>query len=210
MMNWRHTVSCDRYDRGQSSRGLTMVEMLMVVVLISLIGLATFHSLVNGFKVWERTTRQGVEWDVALFFEKLSSDLKNSFPFSQIGLMGDSQQLSFPTIIYARQDRLRRKNPDDYATQVGQAEYTFDKNRFAVLRSYAYYGQSLKKKMMPARLLAAPVVAVEFRYYYGQNQKVVVQPDTKLGRPLAVEVSVDVKDRTGQVQQYRRFIYLPT
>src|SRR3989338_2632588 len=67
-----------------SKKSFTLIEMLLVTSLMAMIGLAVYHSLVNGMKIWDASTRYTAEEDVALFFDKISQDIRSATNYSLI------------------------------------------------------------------------------------------------------------------------------
>lgn len=189
--------------------GITMVETLLVVGFMSMIGLATYQALSNGLKVWAFSQHIGAEQDIMMALDRMTGDLKNSFAFSGMEFQGTEQRLSFPTMIYAPQDRRKRKVDSEYLTQMGYVEYTFDSMESAFLRRQANYAQALKEKFEGSRVLVQGIRSLSFRYYYAQGKQGDFFSDTNQGRPTAVEVTFAFDDRTGQTQEMKRFVYLP-
>jgi hypothetical protein len=193
----------------RSDRGMTMMEALLVVGFMSMIGLATYQALSNGLKVWDFSQRLGAEREIMISLDKMTIDLKNSFAFSGMEFKGTEQRLSFPTIVYGLQDRRRRQAESEYTDQIGYVEYAFDAMGSTFTRRPANYSQALKERFGKPQTLITDLRGLKFRYYYQQEQKLDFFSTTDLGRPLAVEVTFEFEDRSGQRQQMKRFIYLP-
>jgi len=189
--------------------GMTMVETLLVVGLMSMIGLAAYQALSNGLKVWAFSRHIGPEQEIMISLDKMTVDLKNSFVLSGMKFQGTEQRLSFPTMVYGLQDRRKRKVDSEYLTQMGYVEYAFDPLNSALVRRQANYAQAVREKFERPQVLAQGIRLLRFRYYYAQGKQVDFFSDTDQGRPVAVEVTFEFNDRTGQPQEMKRFVYLP-
>ena len=68
--------------------GLTLIEILLVLSLVSIISIALYKALRNGLQVWERSRYLVVEEDIAIFFDKITQDIKNSYFIQRLDLKG--------------------------------------------------------------------------------------------------------------------------
>src|SRR5437773_11479335 len=107
-----------------SKKSFTLVEMLLVTSLMAVIGLALFQSLANGLKVWNISTQHAMEDDAAIFFEKISGDVRDAMDYSLIKFDGSKNKISFPTIVRTLSDPRLSPQPD-YISQIGKVEYEF-------------------------------------------------------------------------------------
>ena len=189
-------------------RAFTLIETLLVILLMSLIGLTTYRVLAAGLQVWGRGQQLKGEEDIAILLDKFSLDLRNTFSFSSLTLKGDEHHLSFPTVVYVRQDKKLSAGEPRYVRQMGLVAYEYDSDKAGIVRQMANYSQALKNKFQAPRLLAAPVTAFRFQYLYAQGRKFVLESDTDSGVPLAVDVLVEYKEKNGKDQQIRRRFYL--
>ena len=174
---------------GFSKKSFTLVEMLLVTSLIAVIGVAVFHSLADGLKIWEAAKVSAKEEDVALFFDKLSQDLHNATEYSLLKFDGNDDKLSFATIVRTM-DPGESLSPE-VVSQIGRVEYEFDQVRNVLLRRQAGYGQALAKKFDPPRPLVEAVSFVKFSYYVMDAGRVSLTDRPRDGQwPVAVFVQV--------------------
>lgn len=95
-------------NRNVPKRGFTLVEVLMVAVIFSIIGIGIAASFVSGIKIWRRSQDMARAYsDLILTLEKISRELRQSIDLPNIGYeatvedLGDAkaQQFSFPALI---------------------------------------------------------------------------------------------------------------
>lgn len=72
-------------------RAFTLIEMLIVASLLSVTGLAVYHAIANGVRVWEYSRRYSSQEDAVIFFEKITADLQNAYQYSLISFDGKAQ-----------------------------------------------------------------------------------------------------------------------
>lgn len=190
-------------------KGFTLIEVVLVVSLISMVGLAVYHSIANGLRIWERSQRFVGEEDIAIFFDKLSQDLHNAFPYSLISFEGKEDSMSFPTIVRTPADKKRSSRRQDYVDQIGQVKYYFDFMHHSLFRQQANYSQALNRKFGRKQLLATPVQSVRFSYYYDVEDELDIKGPEEGELPSAVQVEVELFDTTGQKTTMMRLIPIP-
>ena len=69
-------------DKQSLGGGFTLVEMLLAASLVALVSIAAYQSMLNGYRIWQRSQRSGVEEDISLALDKISQDIRNVFSFS--------------------------------------------------------------------------------------------------------------------------------
>ncbi len=174
-------------------KAFTLIEALLVVSLISLIGLALFHTFSDGMKVWDKSKRLSLEEDIAIFWDKIGYDLQNSFAYSQLPFHGEETRLHFATRV-----NLLSNDNNQSIQQIGQVEYVFDPARQAVYRRQANYGQALKNNFSTERLLVRQVHSLRFLYYYKEGTDFVFRNKIENTIPRAVSVELEYTDSWGQ------------
>ena len=184
------------------------MEMLIVVSLLSLIGLALYKSLANGIKVWERSQRLVKEEDVALFFEKLTQDLRNTYLYSRIKFEGNELGFSFPAYVKTLADARGHSPRGEYIEQMGRVEYAFDPNKDIIYKRQANYGQALDNHYQPEQVLVRSVERVKFNYFYWTKKEELYSQDVLDVPPSGVEVELEFSDKLGR-RSMRKFIEIP-
>ncbi len=197
-----------RRTRCRSQSGLTLVETLLAVALVTLVGLACYKSLSMGIEVWQRSQQLNIEEDVAIFFDKLSFDLYNSFLFSQIKFEGNEFRFAFPTIVRTPADKSLRLGEDVYVDQIGKAEYFYDFNDDKLYRRQANYSEAVRERWGPKRELVSSVTRIKFRYYFLTETEEISSAEILDVLPTGVEIEVEFADTRGK-RVMKKFIDIP-
>ena len=180
----------------------TLIEMLLVVSILSTMGLALFHALSSGLSIWERSRRFVVEEDIAIFFDKIGQDLRNSFPYSKMPFVGKGTLLRFPTRI-----KFSRAQDPEVQERMGEVEYSFDPIKKSLTRGQLSYGQALRGDAGKERLLLT-LVEVHFVYYFLEGDKAVLKKEIDAAMPRAVAIEVEFLDGR-QKRILRKLVNLP-
>lgn len=186
---------------------MTLVEILLVVSMIAMITTALYNCFFNGMKIWERTREFVVEEDVAVFFDKISSELRNTFIHSQLTMNGNNTRFSFPTIIRVIKDS-EKEEEAEYVDQLGQVEYYYDLIERAFLRRQANYGQAVAERWQKPQKVISKVDFVKFRYVYVTDNEEKISDENLEGVPFGVEIEVGFTDKKGR-HVLKRLINLP-
>ena len=84
-----------RFKCSKNSRGFSLIELLITVVIISFLGTAVFSTFAQGLRLWKRATAVKPEIESAFLFEKMASDLRNAYQGSTGGLHGEQNRMEF-------------------------------------------------------------------------------------------------------------------
>lgn len=190
-------------------RGFTFTEMILVISVISVLGLALYQSISHGLRIWERTQRFLLEEDVAIFFDRITRDLHNAFNYSLLFFEGEEDRIAFATIVRVPVDRKIRPAGDAYTDQIGRVEYYCDGLQSILYRRVANYSQALEGTFGKARLIARPVASLKFYYYVRDEEAVEVKTQIEEVLPLAVRVEVEFLDPDGRLRKAKRVINIP-
>lgn len=182
--------------------------MLLVTSLMSVTGLAVYHAISDGMKVWEYSRRYSAEEDVAVFFEKFSLDVQNIYRFGNIVFEGRPDKVSIPTIVRTPIDKKISAN-GDLIEQLGMAEYFLQKGEKTIYRRQANYSQALKKKFPPGRALAKPIEKMHFTYYYIEDGELKKKKTVSKDIPAAILVEIDFIEVNGSLRHLQRMINIP-
>lgn len=188
----------------------TLIEMILVTSLLSVTGLAVYHAIANGIKIWQYSLRYSAQEDVAVLIEKLTVDLQNTFFYSLIAWEGKPDKILFSTIIRAPADKTSPEN-GQILDQMGSVEYFYQKGKKTVFRRQSVYGQALKtKKKSEARALASPVESIRFTYYQIEGGKIKAKKSISNSVPFAIQIDVELKEAGGSLAHLTRMIEIPT
>ena len=78
-------------------RGFTFVEMIVVIMITAFLGAAVYTTFSQGVRLWTRASKDSGEWNVDLWGERLTEDLRNAFRDSKWALKGTQTELFFAT-----------------------------------------------------------------------------------------------------------------
>ena len=190
--------------------GFTLIEMLIVVSLFSLVSLAIYTSIASGLNVWDRSRGRIIEEDIAIFFDKISMDLRNSFFYSKIEPVGSKNRFSFPCRVWVPADSRLGLAKGEYVEQLGKVEYFFDRNKHQLIRRIANYSQALADDYGSSQALLNRVEDVYFRYFYFWDNKEVEAYKIENGvLPSRVKACVVISDPCGNKRTISKYIDVP-
>ena len=185
-------------------RGLTLVEILLVAVLVSAVGVAIFQTFNSGLKLWDRGNRLTYETDVFIWLDKMGEDLTSALPMSNLSFKGSEMKLAFPALVIAAADARSSRAHEELADQIGAVEYSFEPTEGKIFRRQANYGQALKKQWGEAQEVAQGIAEARFRYYVlGQGDTFKSNVEGRL--PAGVAVEFRLKDSPADVWLKRSF-----
>ena len=182
--------------------------MLLVTSLMAMIGLAVYHSLINGIKIWDVSNRYTVEEDIAIFFEKISQDLRNAFPYSKIDFRGDHQSIAFPRMVHVLSNSQGTSSGGRYLDQIGKVEYYFDVTQKKILKKQADYGQALTGEFAQPQEMTGPVERLNIDYIYLTDKEEIHSEQVLETFPSSVQVEVTFSDNMGS-HLMKKIIDLP-
>jgi len=189
-------------------KGMTFIEILIVASLISLISMALYNVLSNGIRVWERSRRMVIEEDVAIFFDKLSQDLRNTFYHSKIPFDGNEFRFSFPTMVRTPANAGRGHSGGEDIHQIGRVEYYYDTIEDKIYKRQANYGQAINERFGQPRLLLSSVEKFRFRYVYLTEDEEVMSDEVLEFLPSSIELEIEFFDDKGK-RTMRKLIDVP-
>lgn len=190
------------------SQGMTLVEILLVVVLSSMLSIAAYNLLLSGLRIWERAQRLVVEEDVVIFFDKITKDLQNTFYYSRIIATGNEQRFAFPSRVTTLADKKRGLSQGAYVEQIGQVEYYFDGATQSLYRRQANYAQALNGDFGEARVLVHGVDRLKFRYIYLTEDGEIFSDEVLDLLPSSVDVEIFLNKKSEE-KLLKKLINIP-
>ena len=191
-----------------TKKGFTLVEVLLVSTLAAGISLAVFLCLSNGLKLWDRSRILAVEEDAAIFFDRFSSEMRNSFPFSTLRFQGELSDVAFPTIVFGPADRAGSRASEGYVDGFGRVRYVFDASSGALLRRQANYSQALLEVWGNPQTVVKGLKRARFRYCSAGTQECRLSQDESLPFPAGIEVELALMSGTDE-KVMKRFVAIP-
>ncbi len=179
------------------SSGFTLIEVLITMALVALISLAVFSLFDSGIRVLERVAPSLQEEDAAIFFEKFSRDLQNSFVYKPILFQGDKLGLLFPALI--------RTLPEMGGDQgVGRVSYFYDEASKSIQRRQENPSEIFEEKPPSPVILLENISSFQFQYYewdpderiYTWKEEWKEEGEEREGkRPFAVKVELILENQ---------------
>lgn len=197
--------------------GFTLVELMIVAAILSTVGIVLYSAFSNGLNIWQRINQEMVIEDVNIFFDKISSELRGSFQFSEIPLRGRTGELTFPAIVRARDHRGKLKE------EIGAVHYSFDPKSGAIDRQQKSYSEIYLDKDTGKQAMIDHVSSLEFQYYYydlEQEEYSWVESwqdeDESLGikakkiLPVAVRITVGIMGQEKKERRITKTVWIPS
>ncbi len=191
-----------RYTGSRPHKGITFIELLIVVVIMPVIAVALFGAFSSGLEIWDRINRVPPEEDVLLFFDSFSRDLRNSFVFADIGFSGREDSVSFPTIV-----RSARLDKDS----VGEARYFFEPGAGEIRRERRDFSHVHNGEEGVSQRLARNAGSFVLTYYYydaGKNEYSWKDEWSGTVPPRAVRIELELDDGT-EKNKFIRTVSIP-
>ena len=179
--------------------GFTLIEMLIVLAMFSLIGLAIFTTLSNGVRIWQRLNQTIAQEDVNIFFERFARELRNTFEFDTIKFQGQADKVVFASLVTTpgSSQGQRQRQEHEMEMGIGQLTYSYDKTTGQLIREKRDYSQIYTGDDGSQRELLKDIDSLKFIYYlYDEKKKDYVWQEEYLseGLPLALRIELEFND----------------
>ena len=189
-------------------RGFTFIEMMLVTAIFATLSAAVFTCLSNGIKLWDRGRQLMSEEDTAIFFDRFSSELRNTFRYSRISFEGGELAVSFPTVVWTPADRVSVRANEGVIDQIGKVRYEFDPEHGTLVRRQANYSQALFDTWGMDEIVIFFVKAVRFHYFYTASKDSQLSVEEGADIPAGVEVELVI--HSGKEEKvFKRYIAIP-
>lgn len=154
--------------RKADSGGFTLVEVIVSAVIISVLAAVIYNTVSQGIKLWHYALRDRPEWKIDIFFDSISTQLRNAVDCQAYPLQGSDHTVGF--CIPARGQGKTNKREIPFIAGI---RYSYDALQRAVLVEKKNYQQVLNSKIPPAP--AIPVLSdindFHIEYYEKQPKK---------------------------------------
>ncbi|MBI5144293.1 MAG: prepilin-type N-terminal cleavage/methylation domain-containing protein [Candidatus Omnitrophica bacterium] len=191
--------------KKKNNKGLTLIELIIVSLTMAIVALAVYSTLSNGLKIWQRIDHGRQEEDVGIFFEKLTSDLRNGIPYKAIIFSGREDEFELPTLVTSQ--RLKSRT-------VGKVRYSYDQDKRIIKRYLMDFSDVYDSGSGAAQELLPDVRSLKFQYYvYEAGSKQYLWHDewatTQTEQmPLAVRVELEI-GRDDKVSKFAKTVEIP-
>lgn len=200
--------------RGKLSegKGMTLVEILIAVSIISFLGLVLYTIFYQGTKLWRRAALMQIDIDSDMVFEKMSSDLRNAYSGSPGQFTGKGGRVEF--FSYSKND-LRDGSGSFTVKNPVRVRYAYQDDSHTLLRLEQDYrtllSAKLEKQDAPGTPVAEKVKECRFEYLHENPEKKTFQWKdfwNDACPPKAVRVSLQFDDQKSAAIA-RKIIALP-
>ena len=189
-------------SRNNNSFGMTLIELLVTMSILSVISMAIYASLNSGLKVWKRTNQPMAHEDLDVFFDRFGHDLRNCARFTGFSFIGTRERVEFPTIV---------SNPRWVGDVIGRVSYTYDPQAKTLTRIQQDYSQIYSGEESSKAQPVPDLDSVKFRYYvYDKETKEYSWRDDFLEGDLPAAVRIELELGNGpQAQSFTRTVSVP-
>ena len=189
-------------------RAFTFIEIMLVASLFAILSVAIFGCLLNGIRLADRAQRMMSGEDSLVFFDRISSDLRNTFHFANIDLAGEEARVAFPCVVWTEADRVSMRAAEGLVDQIGRVAYAYDPVRAVIVRRQANYSQAIAGSWGPEAVLVKGVTRLRFRYFHGVSMDAAthIEPGDDLPSGVEIELAVTV---AGEERVFKRYIAVP-
>jgi prepilin-type N-terminal cleavage/methylation domain-containing protein len=189
-------------------RGLTLIEILITSAILSLVGVAIYSTFANGLAIWKRANiiNQGGN-NLRLSLEKINSEIRNTYNFSQIPFEGGREFISFPALIQDEKDLHYRP---------GQISYIFDPGEGALFKEKRSYSQIYQDKPGKKKIAIEGLKDIVFSFCYFDSVSETYrwkddwEAEEQDSLPKAVRIEFILENGSGQKSEFIRTIVIPS
>jgi prepilin-type N-terminal cleavage/methylation domain-containing protein len=184
--------------------GLTLIELLIVTSILAVTSMAVYSVFSSGIKIWQAATKSMPEEDLAIFLEKFTSDLRNSFKFKDVNFVGTRSSVEFATLVNSL--RLESRS-------VGKIIYFYNNGTDKLCREILDFSHIYSGDHGREQELLGHVKAMKFGYYYydAPTKEYVWKDEARVDEktlPLAVRIEMEISSG-GRTANYVRTINIP-
>ncbi len=185
-----------------SRAGFTLIELLIVVAMMGAIGLALYGTLSSGIKIWQKSLETSPKEDLGIFFDKLSSDIRNSVKVTGMAFTGNQEGFKCPTIVNSAKLNART---------VGEVKYKYESAAGKIRRHVLDYSDLYSVNDGTERYGIDGVKIAVFMYYIFDETKqeyLWVEGVSGEDPPFAVSVELEIT-KGGKTERYEKTVGIP-
>lgn len=195
-------ASVARFFSWYTKEAFTFIEMIIVTAMLSVISLAVYKSIDSGAKIWHSVNKQMTGVDLNIFFDKFSTDLKNSFKFKGLKFLGTNDSFEFATLVDSAELGKRT---------VGKVIYTFDHGAGTLSRERRDFSNIYNNTIGYTQQSLENLRSVRFTYYHYDTEYkkyLWLVEWNKKGLPLAVRVELELEENE-KTSKFSKTVSIP-
>ncbi len=189
--------------------GLSLIEVIVAVTIMSVICLGIYTTFVQGLKLWKRSTGIAPEIDTEIIYEKISHDVRNAAG-RQVGFQGDKKGFRF---LVGQGLPVENSEVNKTLYEPAFIKYVYDtqeKKMFRHVESLRNYLFSAGKENREQ--VIGEGMTAKFEYYHIDKERKAFQwkdfwREEKC-MPEAVRLSLSYDDAS-KINRYARIIHIP-
>ena len=178
----------------RNSKGLTLIELLLVVSLLGVVSVVIYTTLSKGIMIWGRVQNEVSLENANIFLERYSEDIRNSYAYSSIRFVGQKTLFECPTIVYTKEFEVKT---------IGQVSYTYDARNKTLTRAFKDISMLYRGKDGKISSELENIEAASFEYYKYDtetNNYVWLERWSEEKMPLAVRLKLIINDGTKKIR----------
>lgn len=187
--------------------GLTFIELIVGIAILSVIMLAVYSIFNIGLKVWHRNQAERSLKDVRLAFLKIERELKKTFFFSAIPFKGAEKEFTFPLSVHEGDEQklysisyVIKKDPASGLSDLVRAERFFSGDSGEIaggIKTRKALSQLRSARFQYAYRASGNTKGYEWvSFWDGEGQSKV---------PSGVRISIEIQ---GKAEVYNKVIFL--
>ena len=188
----------------RQKRGFTLIELCLVSLIASVIGLAVYFTFSNGMRIWQKANQKVVEEDLSIFFDRFALDARNCLKFSGLGFLGAKERLEIVSRVVSR-------GGFEPAPAIGLVAYFYEPRSKALFREENDLSRIFEGKQGTVKGILENLNSLKFGYYFYDKEKkeyVWLEEATLEGLPLAVRIEFEL-DVQGSAGRFARTVSIP-
>ena len=127
-------------EKKKNNAGMTLIELLITTIILSVISTAIYASLNSGLKIWKRINQPLAHEDLDIFFDRFGRDLRNCARFTGLTFTGTQERVEFPAIL---------PSPRFGGDVIGRVSYAYDPQAKPLPASSRTSARSIQEKNRP-------------------------------------------------------------